>query len=185
MMTAAFKAPVRAEVSKPLPAVEGFDTSARTAGVSNSTNWESDSKPSPKLALGIGCDRGTPTSTLARTVAEALALARGELNDVVAVASITLKADEPGLLALAAQHGWAIAFYRPEQLAAVSVPNPSETVRRYTGTPSVSEAAALLAAGTDVSNLLVEKHKLRDADGKNATVSVARCSPDFIPLSRP
>nr|MBP7489379.1 cobalamin biosynthesis protein [Azospira sp.] len=53
------------------------------------------------------------------------------------------------------------------------VPNPSETVRKYTGTPSVSEAAALLAAGTDMSRLLIEKHKLRGPDGRNATVSIA------------
>ena len=135
----------------------------------------------PKLALGIGCDRGTPTDTLVRAVAEALAFAHAEFSDVAAVASITLKADEPGLLALAAQHGWVITFYRPEELAAVNVPNPSETVRRHTGTPSVSEAAALLAAGTDAKDLLVEKHKLHGADGKNATVSIARCAPHFIP----
>ena len=140
------------------------------------------SKPAtPKLALGIGCDRGTPMDTLARAVTEALALAEAGFSDVAAVGSITLKADEPGLLALAAQRGWRIAFYRPEQLASVCVPNPSETVRRHTGTPSVSEAAALLAAGTDAASLLVEKHKLRDADGKSATVSIARCAPDFIP----
>jgi cobalt-precorrin 5A hydrolase len=54
------------------------------------------------------------------------------------------------------------------------VPNPSETVRRYTGTPSVSEAAALLAAGAGMEALLVEKHKHRGPDGRNATVSVAR-----------
>ena len=137
--------------------------------------------PTPKLALGIGCDRGTPTDTLARAVAQALALAQAGLGDVVAVASITLKADEPGLLALAAQHGWAITFYRPEELATVAVPNPSETVRRHTGTPSVSEAAALLAAGAPAAALRVEKHKLRGADGKSATVSIARCSTDFIP----
>lgn len=129
-----------------------------------------------KLALGIGCDRGTPEDTLARAVAEALALARAGLGDVAAVASITLKADEPGLLALAARHGWALAFYRPDELAAVPVPNPSEAVRRHTGTPSVSEAAALLAAGAAAAGLLVEKHKLRGADGKNATVSIARCA---------
>lgn len=134
-----------------------------------------------KLALGIGCDRGTPTDTLARAVAQALALAQAELSDVAAVASITLKADEPGLLALAARHGWAITFYRPEELAAVAVPNPSETVRRHTGTPSVSEAAALLAAGADAAALRVEKHKLRGADGKSVTVSIARCSTDSIP----
>jgi len=138
-----------------------------------------------KLALGLGCDRGASTDTLARAVAEALVLAQGKLGDVAAVASITLKADEPGLLALAAQHGWAIAFYRPEELAAVAVPNPSETVRRHTGTPSVSEAAALLAAGADATVLLVEKHKLCGADGKNATVSIARCAPDFIPCPAP
>ena len=128
-----------------------------------------------RLTLGIGCDRGTPADTLARAVAEALVLAQAGLGDVAAVASITLKADEPGLLALAAQRGWALRFYAPEQLAAVAVPNPSETVRRYTGTPSVSEAAALLAAGAGAEALLVEKHKCRGADGRSATVSVARC----------
>lgn len=131
-----------------------------------------------RVALGIGCDRGTPAETLARAVVEALALAQSDFTDVAAVASITLKADEPGLLALAAQRGWDIVFYRPDELAAVPVPNPSETVRRYTGTPSVSEAAALLAAGAGDAAfaLLVEKHKLRGADGRNATVSIARCA---------
>ena len=128
-----------------------------------------------RLTLGIGCDRGTPAETLARAVAEALALAEAGFSDVAAVASITLKADEPGLLALAARRGWALRFYAPEQLAAVAVPNPSETVRRYTGTPSVSEAAALLAAGAGADALLVEKHKCRGTDGRSATVSVARC----------
>ena len=54
--------------------------------------------------------------------------------------------------------------------------HPSETVRRYTGTPSVSEAAALLAAGPDtpMTALVVEKHKHKGADGRNATVSIAR-----------
>ena len=133
------------------------------------------------IAVGLGCDRGTPLATLQQALSEALALAGARLGDVAAAASIDLKADEPGLLALAAQHGWAMNFYTPEQLAAVPVPNPSETVRKYTGSPSVSEAAALLAAaaGTGqalpVTALLVEKHKCRGIDGRNATVSLARC----------
>ena len=129
-----------------------------------------------KLALGIGCDRGTPADTIARAVVEALTLAQADFTDVAAVASITLKADESGLLALAVQRGWAVTFYTPEQLAAVPVPHPSETVRKYTGTPSVSEAAALLAAHADASALLVEKHKHRGPDGCHATVSIARCA---------
>lgn len=127
-----------------------------------------------RVALGIGCDRGTPADTIARVVVEALALAQADFTDVVAVASITLKADEPGLLALASQRGWVVSFYTPSQLAAVPVPNPSETVRKHTGTPSVSEAAALLAAGAHAAGLLIEKHKLRGPDGRHATVSIAR-----------
>ena len=137
-----------------------------------------------KLSLGIGCDRGTPIETLVHAVDQALVLVQAQSGDVAAVASITLKADEPGLLALAAQRGWDIIFYRPEELAAVTVPNPSETVRKYTGTPSVSEAAALLAAGADNScRLLVEKYKHRGTDGRNATVSIACCCGGLWPLS--
>lgn len=139
------------------------------------------------IAVGLGCDRGTPLATLQRALGEALALAGAGLADVAAVASIDLKADEPGLLALAALHGWTMVFYTPAQLAAVPVPNPSETVRRFTGTPSVSEAAALLAGQADKSALIVEKHKLRGMDGKNATVSIARAvfpAAAVFPVSR-
>lgn len=127
-----------------------------------------------KVALGIGCDRHTPWSTIQAAVEEALAAAGVGLDAVGGVASIDLKADEPGLLALIARNGWPARFYPSAELARVAVPNPSETVRRHTGTPSVSEAAALLAAGSPMDHLLVEKHKKRGEDGRNATVSVAR-----------
>lgn len=135
----------------------------------------------PSLYLGLGCDRGTSMATLEQAVRDALAAAGADLAQVQAAASITLKADENGLLELAQAHGWPLRFYTPPDLAAVTVPNPSETVRRYTGTPSVSEAAALLLAGhraglahaLPASHLLLEKHKHLGADGKNATVSVA------------
>ena len=132
------------------------------------------------IAVGLGCDRGTPLATLQQALDEALALAGARLGDVAAAASIDLKADEPCLLALAAKHGWTLTFYTPAQLAAVPVPNPSETVRKYTGSPSVSEAAALLAGSAagqvlPMTALLLEKHKCQGADGRNATVSLARC----------
>ncbi|MDI3515884.1 MAG: cobalt-precorrin hydrolase [Rhodocyclaceae bacterium] len=132
----------------------------------------------PKLALGLGCDRGTPAATIAQAVDAALASIGAGRAAVAAAASITLKADEAGLLEVAAASGWTLRFFPPGALAVVTVPNPSETVRRHVGTPSVSEAAALLAAGTDLATdpgaLLVEKHRLRGADGRNATVSIAR-----------
>ena len=130
----------------------------------------------PHLALGLGCDRGTPEATLRQAIDQALAQAGATRADVAAVASITLKADEAGLLALCRAEGWTPVFHAPEVLARVAVPNPSETVRRHTGTPSVSEAAALLAAGRadEMHALVVEKHRLRGPDGRHATVSVAR-----------
>ena len=127
-----------------------------------------------KVALGLGCDRGTPLTTLQLVIDEALISCQASLGDVAAVASIDLKSDEPALLQLAQEQGWSIRFYSAAELAGVDVPNPSETVRRHTGTPSVSEAAALLAAGADASQLLIEKHRQRGPDGRNATVSIAR-----------
>ncbi|MDA8257307.1 MAG: cobalamin biosynthesis protein [Betaproteobacteria bacterium] len=126
------------------------------------------------IALGIGCDRGTPAATIARCIAEALAACGATLADVRAVASIDLKANETGMQEVARTHRWTIRFYPAADLARVAVPNPSETVRRHTGTPSVAEAAALLAAGAGMSQLLIEKHKLRGPDGRNATISIAR-----------
>ena len=131
-----------------------------------------------RIALGLGCDRGTSQATLEEAVAQALAHCGASWQDVAAVASITLKADEAGLLALAAAQGWRLRFYAPQELAGVAVPHPSETVRRYTGTPSVSEAAALLASKAQTGTLLVEKHKHLGTDGRNATVSIARMSDD-------
>ena len=127
-----------------------------------------------KITLGLGCDRNTPASTIAQVISEALVAANTTPADVAGVASIDLKADEGGLAEVAAQFGWTIHFYPAAALAAVAVPNPSETVRQFTGTPSVSEAAALLAARADQTHLIIEKHKLRGPDGRNATVSIAR-----------
>lgn len=132
-----------------------------------------------QFTVGLGCDRGVLLETLREAVQAALADAGAHAGQVVAAASITLKQDEAALLALAAENGWPLHFYEAHELAAVEVPHPSETVRRYTGTPSVSEAAALLAAGPDtpMTALVVEKHKLKGADGRNATVSIARKQP--------
>ncbi len=132
-----------------------------------------------RFTIGLGCDRGVALDTVRAAVSEALTEAGAQAQQIVAAASITLKRDEAALLALAAEHGWPLHFYEAHELAAVAVPHPSETVRRHTGTPSVSEAAALLAAGPDtpMTALVVEKHKHKGADGRNATVSIARKQP--------
>ncbi|WP_024297237.1 cobalamin biosynthesis protein [Methylomicrobium lacus] len=125
------------------------------------------------VMLGLGCDRDTSLSTIQAAVDQALASAGLDLSAVAGIATIDKKNDEAAILQLAADHGWPLHFYSAERLTQVPVPNPSETVRKYMGTPAVAEAAALLAANATMQALLLEKHKYRGADGKNATVSIA------------
>ncbi|WP_428357125.1 cobalamin biosynthesis protein [Methyloprofundus sp.] len=127
-----------------------------------------------KLALGLGCDRGTPLNTIETAISQALDSASLDLGQVVALASIDKKQDEIAFLQLAEKLNLPLHFYPAEQLAKVPVPSPSAVVMKYVGTPSVSEAAAILAAESDMKDLLVEKYKYRGADGKNATVSIVR-----------
>lgn len=80
--------------------------------------------------------------------------------------TIDVKANEPFVDYLR-QRGQTVDFFTAEELAQVSVPHPSTTVAKHVGTPSVSEAAAIL--GSCGGQLIVEKVK-----GGNWTLAVAR-----------
>ena len=127
----------------------------------------------PQVAIGLGCDRGTPLATVLYTLDAALAQVGLQHAQVRVLATIEAKRDEVAFLELAALGDWPLQFFSAAELATVPVRNPSATVLRYMGTPSVSEAAALLAAQATASQLLVEKFKHKGADGRNATVSLA------------
>ncbi len=127
-----------------------------------------------KIILGVGCDRNTVLKTLETAVDLALEEVAYNYDAVVAMATIDKKRDEVALLELSHKQNWPLHFYPAEQLAQVKVPNPSEVVLKYMGTPAVSEAAAMLAANTGVDDLLLEKFKYRGEDNKNATVSIVR-----------
>ena len=106
--------------------------------------------------------RSTPGSI---TVFSAHGLAPGSL---AAVATVTLKADEPGLIAFAAGRGVPLVAFPPEELAdQPGIETPSERVRSKIGIAAVAEPAALRAAGA--AKLLVTKQK-----GPGVTVAVAR-----------
>ncbi|EGV18992.1 cobalamin biosynthesis protein [Thiocapsa marina] len=122
-----------------------------------------------EVALGIGCDRGAAPATLKAALDQATA-GLGPLQ-ICCIASIDRKGDEPAILALADALRVPFRLFTAEALSGVSVPNPSRTVQRIMGTPSVSEAAALLASGA--SALLLPKYRYRGADGKHATVALA------------
>ncbi|MDX6684444.1 MAG: cobalt-precorrin hydrolase / cobalt-factor methyltransferase / precorrin-3B [Baekduia sp.] len=118
------------------------------------------------IAVGVGASRGCPAAELAALVDAALTGAGLASGEVAVLASADLKADEPAVLALAAQRGWPLRTFAAAELAAVAVPTPSATVARHTGTPSVAEAAALLAAAP--AELLVLKRR-----SAHATCAVA------------
>lgn len=80
--------------------------------------------------------------------------------------TIDVKANEPFVDYLR-QQGQTVDFFTAEELAQVSVPHPSTTVAKHVGTPSVSEAAAIL--GSCGGQLIVEKVK-----GGNWTLAAAR-----------
>ena len=100
----------------------------------------------PCLWLGIGCERNTSLAVLERLVHRVLSRSGLAEDAVAGLASIDRKGDEPALLALAEARGWPLKLFTAAQLAAVTVPNPSEAVAREMGTASVAEAAASLAA---------------------------------------
>lgn len=130
------------------------------------------------VAVGLGCDRGTPLATVVQALDAALLQAGLVRAQIAVLASIEAKRDELAFIELAEQGGWPLQFFTAAELAGVPVPNPSATVLRYMGTPSVSEAAALLAAqGGAVqpkhANFLLEKFRYKGTDGRNATVSIA------------
>ena len=79
--------------------------------------------------------------------------------------TIDVKADEPFIEVLRA-HGEKVRFFTAEELSAIEVPNPSDTVAKHVGTPSVCEAAAILGSNQGV--LIFPKIK-----GKNWTVALA------------
>ena len=175
-----YRPPQGQSANAPNPLLGNQTSAAAIATTTAAANTSNSNAPTalPRYALGLGCDRGTSLATMQQAIAQALLHMGASLPQVAAVATIDIKADETCLQELAALHGWRIQFYPARALAAVPVPNPSATVLRYTGTPSVSEAAALLAAGkaatpAPITALRLEKHKLRGADGRNATVSIA------------
>ncbi|GCE64542.1 precorrin-3B C(17)-methyltransferase [cyanobiont of Ornithocercus magnificus] len=127
------------------------------------------------LWLGIGCERNTSFSLLKRAVSEALEVGQLAIEAVAGLASIDLKANEPGLLELVQANGWFLRLYKASELATVDVPTPSASVALKIGTPSVAEAAALRAAGTG-ANLKLTKRIQRAQDGEHGTATIAVAS---------
>jgi len=91
---------------------------------------------------------------------------RGILPCAHRYCTIDVKEDEEFCAMLEDEYDEEVVFYTAEELAAVDVPNPSDTVAKHVGTPSVCEAAAIL--GSNNGKLIIPKIK-----GKNWTAALA------------
>ncbi|MFD3946036.1 Rv2231c family pyridoxal phosphate-dependent protein CobC [Streptomyces sp. NPDC058579] len=110
------------------------------------------------VTVGVGARSGVSVDEVLAPVVAALREAGLACSDVVAFATLEVRAAEPGIVGAAQRLGVPLRAYGSEELSAVSVPHPSGVALAATGTASVAEAAALLAAGPGAV-LLVPKRK--------------------------
>ncbi|MFI7525581.1 cobalamin biosynthesis protein [Nocardia salmonicida] len=92
------------------------------------------------LAVGIGVRPGTQADRIVRAVHAVV----GDTT-IACLATLDRRATESGVLAAAATLRVAVAAFTAEQLAEVDVRHRSDRASAAVGTPSVAEAAALLA----------------------------------------
>ncbi|MET0267538.1 MAG: cobalamin biosynthesis protein [Duganella sp.] len=100
------------------------------------------------LTIGIGCRKGVAAERIEAAVQQAL-LAAGEygMKDVRQMATVDLKAEEPGLLAFCLQHDLPLRVLARATLAARPwVSQPSAWVKQNVGLDGVCEPCALVAS---------------------------------------
>lgn len=96
------------------------------------------------VTLGIGCRRDTPFHKLSAFAEEMLVRENIRWEAVAAIATIDLKKDEAGLLALARLRGVPLLTYSAEELKKVAGSfTPSSFVNSVTGVDNVCERAAV------------------------------------------
>jgi cobalamin biosynthesis protein CbiG len=125
------------------------------------------------LWIGIGCQKGVSGKSIESAILQALALQDLNIADVVGVASIDLKSQEPGILEVCAKYRWQLQTYSAHELDNVQIYQPSTAVAQLMGTKSVAEAAAILVSGQE---LLVKK-QVYSIGGKFITVAIALKKP--------
>ncbi|NRB08907.1 MAG: precorrin-3B C(17)-methyltransferase [Richelia sp.] len=135
------------------------------------------------LWVGIGCEWGSSVKLISTAVAEVFKQYKLTEAAIAGIATIDLKADEVGLLGFCQQKHLSLQTYTADMLRTVAVPNPSSIVKAEVGTPSVAEAAALLAQKQEgeESNLIVPKQIFRLSGEPGAvTVAVAQGEREYI-----
>ncbi|MBW4539090.1 MAG: precorrin-3B C(17)-methyltransferase [Myxacorys chilensis ATA2-1-KO14] len=155
-----FTATVQEEVLEPTARVWISAIQRRFAPDSGKVQWH------PRvLWVGIGCERGTSKALIGQAIREVFAAHHLAEGAIAGIATIDLKADEVGLLDFC--RDWLrqapkdcalpLKCFSAEDLRKVNVPTPSDVVEAEVGTPSVAEAAALLAANLLAADFVTDR----------------------------
>ena len=123
------------------------------------------------LHVGIGCRRDSAPEGVAEHMAAVMEAHRLSPLAVRSVATIELKKDEPLFHALAQTWEAEKHVYRADELADITVPNPSQKVFDTTGVWGVAESTAQRASG--FGPLVMEKQKGVLSASSDFTLAVA------------
>ena len=121
----------------------------------------------PSLVIGIGLHWDTTKETIREGIMKSLEKFKLSSKSIAKLVSIKKPQDVQGLIDLGKEMGIPVEYIDREDLAEITAPNPSEIVKAFEGTASVSEAAAIKVSGGE---LIVEKQKFPP----NLTIAIAR-----------
>jgi len=131
----------------------------------------------PIYTVGMGCEKGCSAEHMQQLLVDCLAQAKLTIDDISSINSIDIKAQEVGLIELAAQYHKPYKTFDTVQLSQVEalLSTKSDYIFSVVGVYGVAESAALYAAqqlSQDVAELVFNKQKT-----KKATCAIARSYP--------
>ena len=121
----------------------------------------------PSLVVGIGLHWDTSKEIIKEGLDFCLQKFKLSEKSIAKLVSIKKPEDVKGLVDIGKEMGITVEYVNREDLAEISAPNPSDTVKAFEGTSSVSEAAAIKVSDGE---LIVEKQKFPP----NLTIAIAR-----------
>jgi cobalt-precorrin 5A hydrolase len=121
----------------------------------------------PSLVVGIGLHWDTSKEIIKEGLYFCLQKFKLSEKSITKLVSIKKPEDVKGLIDIGKEMGITVEYVNREDLAEISAPNPSDKVKAFEGTSSVSEAAAIKVSGGE---LIVEKQKFPP----NLTIAIAR-----------
>jgi cobalamin biosynthesis protein CbiG len=96
------------------------------------------------ITVGVGATSGVTADEVLAAIDAVLPEGAADVR----LATLDVKAAEPGIVEAAARRGWPLIGHDAPTLAGVAVPSPSLVAAAAVGTASVAEAAALLGGGS-------------------------------------